>query len=192
MKKQILSLAAGAALVFAASNSFAGSAAGGSIDYQVVLTGGCTVTTTPTTPIPLGTQDSVAGNITGATAGTLGVTCSNATDYGICVGGGSNTDGTTRYLDGLAPLTSGTDQLAYDLKIGGVSVGDDGCAALAGAGTDTATWADPLGAPAGVIDGSISGTAAEQLYNLTADVIIPITAKVGTYEDTGVLLTVVW
>lgn len=194
MKKQIFSLAAGAALVFAAQSSFAGSAPAGDFDYQVILTGGCTVTTAASGLIPLGTQASYAGDILGVAAGSVVVKCSNMA-YGICVNGGTNPDSG----NSTRRLTDGTNFLSYDLKVdlgaGAVSVGDNGCNAVAGIGADTAAWANPIGGAVTVgppVTAGLTGTGADQTYNLTADVTIPVTSVPGTYVDNTVLLTVIW
>jgi spore coat protein U-like protein len=191
MKKQILSLAAGAALVFAAQNSFAGSVPAGSVDYSVTLNGGCTVVTPAAGPIAL---DGGAGlnvpytNLAAVSAGSVTVNCSNTLAYGVCVDGGLYANLVTRHLDGQLPdLTPGTDQLVYDLKVAGISVGDLGCTGVEATYVETAAWTNPVG---GLVPG-LTGNALDQTYDLTADVIIPPASLPGTYTDT-VALTVVW
>jgi spore coat protein U-like protein len=195
MKKQILSLAAGAALVFAAQNGFAQTSplAAGSLNYEVILNGGCSVITSLGSGAikNLATQSAPYTDVT-ADAGSVTVNCTNTTPYAICVDGGKTPTATTRQLKGIAPLTA-TDLLAYDLKgaLGAdtkVTVGDKGCLPWV---AETAAWADPLG---GAITAGIptaTGTSLDQTYNLTADVTIATTAKPGTYQDL-VTLNVVW
>jgi spore coat protein U-like protein len=191
MKKQILSLAAGAALVFAASNSFAGSEAAGSVKYQVVLTAGCTVST----PLGSGAVLDLNGGPIGlpypATltkpAGQVSVTCSNM-PYKVCVNAGSNpttaVDGTRRLAGtGVAPLATPTDMLSYTLKDNASTlVGDKGCNAVDVTYTDTT-------ADSAISDTGDGSTVKD--YILTADVTIGTGAKPGIYQDT-VTAMIVW
>ncbi|MCI5193722.1 MAG: hypothetical protein D3915_11460 [Candidatus Electrothrix sp. AU1_5] len=189
MKKQILSLAAGAALVFAAQSSFAGSvvATGGPLAYDVELTAGCTASVVGGGN--LSTQSSPYAPVIDAPAGVVTVNCTNTTAYGVCVDAGLNDDTTTRLLlsdDGVSTLAY---RLDTDNAAVGTPVGDVGCAALeVSAGdpstyTDTTTWGDAM----------VSGTgdATDQTVNLYADVVISTDSVPGTYTDT-VTVTVVY
>ncbi len=186
MKKQILALAAGAALLTAASSSFAGSVGAGDFDYQVTLTGACTVTTGASGIIILGNKNSFAGDIVDAPAGSITIKCSNMA-YGVCVNGGTNplastsrrlTDG-TNYLKYILSTTTGTT----------TDVGDAGCSAWV---AETAAWANPIGGAIVAGVPGATGTGADETINLYADVTIPVDAKPGVYNDNNVTLTVIW
>lgn len=187
MKKQILSLAAGVALVFAASNSFAGAAPAGQLDYTVLLNAGCTASVSAG-PISLDGGLGVNApyiDLENVAAGNVTVNCSNTTLYAICFDGGTAPGASARTL--TDPVS--TDTLTYNLKdaSGGTVVGDAGCNDLGGP-ADTAVWAAPWG---GVGPQTLIGNATDQVYNVFADVTIPPASTPGTYSD-SIQVTVVW
>lgn len=189
MNKQILVLAAGAALLTAAQSSFAGSAPAGSVNYQVVLEDSCVVSAFGGGPINLGSQPSYAGNKTVTGVGNVTLTCSNMA-YGICVSGGSNyIAGVTRRLKDTAFPAN---YLVYDLQdaSNNTSVGDRDCAPfISGGYTETANWAYPFG---GSPVPGIPGTGGSQSFSMNAIVTIPTNSIPGVYSDNGVQLTIVW
>lgn len=191
MKKQLITLAAAAALLVAAQNSFAASAPAGTHNYQVILTSTCVVTTPADgSLITLGTQDGFDGNITNEPAGTVEITCSNI-PYGICVSGTATSDATTRYL---THTVIPANKLAYALKSGGTSVGDDGCNPFTGV-AETAAFASPVGGAVTAVPpvtAGLQGSGGLQIYDFFADVTIPPTAVPGTYRDDGITFTLVF
>jgi spore coat protein U-like protein len=181
MKKQILSLAAGAALLLAAQSSFAVgmvTATGSPLSYDVVLTAGCTASVVGGGN--LSTQSPPYAPVADALAGTVTVNCTNTTVYGVCVDAGLNDGGT-----GARNLADGANLLPYTLDnaVGaGTLVGDGGCTAVeATYGGDT------------TVDSMVSGTGdtTDQTVDLYADVTVLPTSAPGTYSDT-VDVTVVW
>ncbi|MCI5193925.1 MAG: hypothetical protein D3915_12500 [Candidatus Electrothrix sp. AU1_5] len=186
MKKQFLLLAAGAILLTASiQSSFAASASGGSVNYQVVLNPGCTVNSfSGGGNFDLGNHSSVGGDQTVPGVINLDITCATMT-YGICVSGGTHYTASTRRLN-----DGGTNYLDYDLldASNDTPVGDKGCNDFASIGVDTAAWADPFGGP---VPG-INGTLGSQTFSMYAIVTIPSNSAPGNYSDDGVQLTIVW
>lgn len=184
MKKQVLSFAAVGFLLITAQSGFAGMLSpAGTLNYQLDLTGSCTVlTVTDALGTPnLGTYDTGAGDKTGLPAGDVSVTCSAGfTSYAVCLNGGASFAGTSRHLS-----AGTTTDLAYRLRLStdtaGIDRGDLGCTTMAmpGVYSQTAAWASPL-----------PGTVGPD-FTLVADVDIPVTSEVGSYTDT-VDVTVVW
>lgn len=190
MKKQFLILAAGAVLLTGVQSSFAQSTSGGSVNYQVVLQEGCSVTASAGSGLfDLGSYPSYGGDVTVPTVGSVTVLCSDNLSYGICVSGGVNSTASTRRLKDLSPTPN---YLDYDLQneADSASVGDKGCNAFASIGPDTAAWADPIGGP--VPPGGLIATNSDQSYSLKAVVTIPANSPPGNYSDSGVQLTIVW
>lgn len=196
MKKQILALAAGAALLTAASSSFAATftaspAVVGNLGYSAVLTAGCEASLTQPA-VPFVNQTTYAGDALNKSAGSVSVKCSNMA-YKVCFNAGTKPTAAidaNRRLDGVAPLVPGTDMLSYTLKAtGGILgatatlVGDKNCV---GTGGYTAT--NPT-ADNGISDNG-DGTNTI-IYSLTADVTIPTNSKPGTYND-AVAVNIVW
>jgi hypothetical protein len=191
MKKQLITLAVAAALVTAASSSFAAgvTATNSPLNYEVTLEGGCIASVVETARINLTTQASFAGSALNKAAGTVKVTCSNMA-YNVCVNGGSYPGLAAANQRALKNVAS-TDYLAYQLKDNnGPLVGDNGCTALAAGPSlpafvyaETAAWDNPITA---------TGDGTEKTYNLTADVTIPLNSLPGTYQDDNVAVTVVW
>lgn len=185
MNKQILVLAAGAALLTAAQSCFAGSVPAGSVNYQVVLNPGCTVNSfAGGGAFDLGNYSSVGGDQTVPSVVNVDITCATMA-YGICVSGGTYYTLTTRRLK-----DAGANYLNYDLQDASndTPVGDKGCNAFAAIGADTAPWADPFGGP---VPG-ITGTLGNQTFSMNAVVTIPSNSAPGLYSDDNVMLTIVW
>ncbi len=185
MKKQILALAAGAALLVAAQNSFAGyvNATGGPLSYNVVLQAGCTAGVAGGGT--LATKSAPYTPVTDALAGAVTVNCTNSTNYKVCVDDGLQGNGSTRRLaDGASPVEHYLTYILSSATGTSTDVGDAGCKTLGGTSApgDTATWAAPI---------SGTGDTTDQTVNLYADVSIATTDVPGTYADT-VVVSVVW
>jgi spore coat protein U-like protein len=175
-------------LTASAQSSFAGSASGGSINYQVVLQESCAVIVSAGSgPLDLGSYPSYDGDVTVPIAGSVTVLCSNNLAYGICVSGGTYYTASTRRMKDTATPPN---YLNYDLQnaADSASVGDKNCDSFASIGADTAAWADPIGGP---VPG-LTATAGNQPFDLKAVVTVPADSPPGSYSDNGVQLMVVW
>ncbi|MGX9727569.1 MAG: spore coat protein U domain-containing protein [Candidatus Electronema sp. VV] len=178
MHKKLLALAAGAALITAAQNGFAGTLGASSMDYSVTLADACTAASASGQsygPYATNTPD-----LLNQGAGGINVICPAGLNYRIMVDGGLNSTGATRQLsDGAGNNITYT---LYDqntsLTVGDANPLDPAYTPVGG--HSAASWANG-------IDGT--GNNWGNWHPLVADILIS-SAPAGTYNDSvGVVVT---
>lgn len=176
MKKKILALTTGLAMVLGAGSAIAG-VDSGTADYSLSLVDACIVdTSAASTAFPDMPTGSTA--VTGVAAGSISVSCANGLAYAVGANGGNNWDGGTSTF-GL--LSAGWQRIPYVINEGGVPFGDIGLTANDPTYTEQTTMSARTG----------TGTGAPIVYNLTADLDVQNWMVAGDHFDT-VTYSVTW
>lgn len=179
MKMNMLKAAMAVALLAVGVNAHAGKASS-TINPTVTVGGTCTINTTGLN-VNFGNYavGTASATTAGLSAGNVAVTCANGLAYKIGFNSGVN------YAVGyrrMFPIGAATTNVAYDIKVAGVNVGDSGLNAIDG------TYADTLSSAYPAIAGT--GNGAAQTTAVTFDLLLS-GAQADTYQDT-VAVTVAW